>query len=322
MPGGLWNSFRQGNRTEYLATYLLSALGIAVKVPREEDVGIDFHCNLASDFGDGLLQFFAPYNVQIKAASGNRVKIQYGGVKDGKCKIHEVRWLLSQRTPFFIGLVDKQKGEIRLYSMANRWFAKYEEQVPCELVFVTDTPAANEEVKIENVKKSDMDDVSIPSGVARCSWEVPLGPPVMTLNVEEAEDACCLLNKRSNFKDFIYLDEKNGVFAGMGLPAFYWPFRVVPNQTLMQQGVAVGWGKTINHDVERQMQVFAPLVASLQRTNVIAGNTVVAKQFGGLLSVIPATDNYQLVRDMINDSNSMIDSPISATTPSLSARPI
>ena len=40
-----WFTFRQGDRSEYLALYMLSALGLAVPVPRQEDVGIDFHCN-------------------------------------------------------------------------------------------------------------------------------------------------------------------------------------------------------------------------------------------------------------------------------------
>lgn len=322
MPGGLWYTFRQGNRTEYLATYLLSALGIAVKVPREEDVGIDFHCNLASDFGDGLLRFFAPYNVQIKASSEEGISIKYGGIKNGKCKDHEVRWLLSQRTPLFLGVVDKGAGVIRLYSMANRWFAKYEEQVPCELEFVTDTPAAGEEIKMEAVEKSDLEHESIPAGVAHSSWRIPIGPPAMTLSVDEAEDACCLLNRRNHFKDFIYSDESNGVFSGIGLPCFSWPLWIQPNLCLMEQGVAVGWGKKITHDETRQMRVLAPLVASLQRTYVNAGKSEAAKQLGGLLSVIPDTDEYRLVRDIIRDSNTMVKQAGSTGGPSLSAQPM
>jgi hypothetical protein len=44
MPGLLLDSFYQGNRSEYLAQYILSALGVAVKVPHEEDIGVDFNC--------------------------------------------------------------------------------------------------------------------------------------------------------------------------------------------------------------------------------------------------------------------------------------
>ena len=45
-------SFRQGNRSEYLAQYMLSALGLAVKVTTQEDVGIDFYCNVGKRDGN------------------------------------------------------------------------------------------------------------------------------------------------------------------------------------------------------------------------------------------------------------------------------
>lgn len=320
MPGQLWNTFRQGNRTEYLATYLLSALGIAVKVPREEDVGIDFHCNLASDFGDGLLRFFAPYNIQIKSAEGGGEKIKYGGIKDGKFKDHEVRWLLSQRIPFFIGVVDKKAGVIRIYSTATRWFAKYDAKIPCEIVLVADTP--DSQTHLGNGIKTPIDASKIPSSTASIppnvelvSWELPLGQPALVLNSEQAEDPCHLLNIRENFKDFIYLDEKNGVFRGMGLQAFYWPLLIMPNQTLMRWGISVAWGNMIDHNVGQQMTVLAPLIASLQRTYVEAGDTASAHHFDGLLNVIPDTPEFTLMRQMIRDSISMMESKESLADP-------
>jgi hypothetical protein len=320
MPGQLWNTFRQGNRTEYLATYLLSALGIAVKVPREEDVGIDFHCNLASDFGDGLLKFFAPYNVQIKSAEGGGEKIKYGGIKDGKFKDHEVRWLLSQRIPFFIGVVDKKAGVIRIYSTATRWFAKYHGKIPCEIVFVADTP--DSQTHLGSGTRTDIDPskipgspASIPPNVELVSWEIPLGQPALVLNSEQAEDPCHLLNVRNYFKDFIYLDEKNGVFRGMGLQAFYWPLLIVPNRTLMRWGISVSWGNRIDHNVGQQMTVLAPLVASLQRTYVEAGDTASAHHFDGLLNVIPDTDEFSLMRQIILDSISMMESKEAQANP-------
>jgi hypothetical protein len=57
-------SYRQGDRSEYLAQYMLSAFGLAVKVPREEDIGVDFYCNLAKHVGKKIT-YFEPYNVQV-----------------------------------------------------------------------------------------------------------------------------------------------------------------------------------------------------------------------------------------------------------------
>lgn len=323
MPGQLWNTFRQGNRTEYLATYLLSALGIAVKVPREEDVGIDFHCNLASYYGQGLLRFFAPYNVQIKSSEGGGEKIKYGGIKDGKIKDHEVRWLLSQQIPFFIGLVDKKAGNIRIYSTATRWFAKYNGKIPCEIVFVADTPDSQTHVG-QGAKTSIAPSKAaneVPYDVELVSWELPLGQPALILNSEQAEDATHIVNVQNNFKDFIYLDEKNSVFRGMGLQAFYWPLVILPNHTLMEWGIFVAWENVKTHHMSQQMTVLATLVASLQRTFVEAGDTISAHHFDGLLNVIPDTEEYSLMRQIMRDSISMMAVAESPVDPNESANP-
>jgi hypothetical protein len=47
MPGSIWFPFRRGDRSEYHALHILSALGIAFYVPRTEDIGVDFYCSLA-----------------------------------------------------------------------------------------------------------------------------------------------------------------------------------------------------------------------------------------------------------------------------------
>ena len=80
MPGSLWFPFRQGNRSEYLALYILSALGVVVKVPKEEDIGADFHCSLAY-MEDNRMTFQFPFLVQTKSISEST--ICYGGL-DGK----------------------------------------------------------------------------------------------------------------------------------------------------------------------------------------------------------------------------------------------
>jgi hypothetical protein len=137
----------------------------------------------------------------------------------------------------------------------------------------------------------------------------------LVLNSEQAEDPCHLLNVRNYFKDFIYLDEKNGVFRGMGLQAFYWPLLIVPNRTLMRWGISVSWGNRIDHNVGQQMTVLAPLVASLQRTYVEAGDTASAHHFDGLLNVIPDTDEFSLMRQIILDSISMMESKEAQANP-------
>ena len=106
MPGVMWASFREGDRSEYLSLYLLSSMGVAVSVPRQEDIGADFHCVLARIDGKRLT-FKEPFLVQIKSSSA-KSDIRYGGPDDkGRWKREEVDWLFSQELPLLIGIADK-----------------------------------------------------------------------------------------------------------------------------------------------------------------------------------------------------------------------
>jgi hypothetical protein len=75
---GLYNTFFQGNRSELLADYLLSSIGIATPVRRQFDTGIDFYCNLIKDNDSGYLTFGYPFAIQIKSSSDS--EITYGNI--------------------------------------------------------------------------------------------------------------------------------------------------------------------------------------------------------------------------------------------------
>lgn len=64
MSGARLFSFREGDRSEYLAQYLLSGLGLVTPVPRQEDIGFDFVCSIA-DEQVGVLTFNQQYLVSI-----------------------------------------------------------------------------------------------------------------------------------------------------------------------------------------------------------------------------------------------------------------
>jgi hypothetical protein len=92
-------SFRQGDRSEYLALYFLSPLGMAVHVPRREDIGADFQCVLARREGN-LLTFKGPFLVQTKSSAAN-LTVSYGGYDNQKNQwmSHEIQWLWAQEVP-------------------------------------------------------------------------------------------------------------------------------------------------------------------------------------------------------------------------------
>jgi hypothetical protein len=122
-------SFRQGDRAEYLAQYILSAFAISVPVPRQEDVGSDFHCSLLKREGSNLRPYL-PFNIQIKSYGDKILNegISFGGITEGgNWRSHEFDQLLQTDTPFLIGIVNKEKDEqwMDIFSTITRYFIHY-----------------------------------------------------------------------------------------------------------------------------------------------------------------------------------------------------
>jgi hypothetical protein len=182
MAGSILFDFRQGNRSEYLALYILSALGIAVYVQRTEDIGVDFYCSLAKRKGRRMT-FHSPFLVQVKSTHG---KICYGGPdkKNKKWKKEQIDWLFTQELPFFIAVVDKKALKLELYSTSNMWAAHYKDGYVGEVVFVLNQPKGKDEVFVpeNSVPVQDW-----PEGIGNGKRViVPLGYPyrLMTLRIK------------------------------------------------------------------------------------------------------------------------------------------
>lgn len=119
-------SYRQGDRAEYLAQYILSAFAISVPVPRQEDVGSDFHCSLLKREQNNLRPYL-PFNIQIKSHSAKLLKegVIFGGITDaGNWREHEIEQLCQTDTPFLVGVVSKEDQWIDLFSTITRHFVR------------------------------------------------------------------------------------------------------------------------------------------------------------------------------------------------------
>jgi hypothetical protein len=119
MSGIRYYNFREGDRSEYLANYLLSGIGLVIPFPRQEDIGIDFYCSLA-DQERGSLTFGFPYLVQVKSSS--ETELSFGSVKEGKWRHEDIQWLFRQELPLFIGFVDKSAPRLDLFNTSAFWF--------------------------------------------------------------------------------------------------------------------------------------------------------------------------------------------------------
>lgn len=178
MPGILLGSFREGSRSEYLAQYILSTLGVSVPVPRQEDIGADFHCTLAEQDGERLI-FKGSFLVQTKSIS-EKDKLFYGGLDDkNEWKQEEVSWLFGQELPLFIGLVDKQALKMEFFSTSNMWQARYKSGKPSRIQLQPNVPPGPDDVVRFPTSEPQTD---WPSGMGDgMLWKIPLGPALVAI---------------------------------------------------------------------------------------------------------------------------------------------
>ena len=261
MAGSLWFSFRQGNRSEYLALYILSALGVVVPVPRQEDVGTDFHCTLASREGKSL-KFHAPFLVQVKSRS--RKKVVFGGIdKKRRWKQKEIEWLFGQELPLLIGIADKNKLTLALYSTSNIWAAYYTAGNPGQVVLLPD--------RIDKDNMVPMPTSSPPSGEWPLGsgdgriWNIPLGPPSILVSVDDLEESEKIAVYRGILLETLFLDQQNITYRRLGVHYSNWLLQHTTNE--YSPGLVVGrfyaWNNGPGANTPGQIQALTPIVISL-----------------------------------------------------------
>src|SRR5258707_1705297 len=110
MPGARMASFRLGDRSELLVEHLLAGIAFTARVPRQEDIGIDFLCSLITgDNGEGLLKAGPFFAVQSKRSTE---KLTYE-------KAHELEWITNQENPLLLCVADRENAAMDVYSTWN-----------------------------------------------------------------------------------------------------------------------------------------------------------------------------------------------------------
>lgn len=298
MPGSLWFPFRQGHRSEYLALYILSALGVVVKVPKEEDIGADFHCSLAHMDGKRLT-FHSPFLVQTKSVSES--KISYGGPDEhNRWKKEQIDWLFGQELPLLVGLVDKNTATLKLYSTSNMWAAWYSSGRPGEIILQPDVPA------------SPGVPVSMPQGAAvkewtagmmgdGLRWQVPLGPPIVTISVDDSEnidriDAC-----RKMLSLSLWLEQENITYRRLKVHFSKWPLLIYPNELKDQfgYGVFTAANSTPGANTEDQIKALAPIVTTLAFNYKLQNRLEELACLKDLIKLIPEGPELGLLKDKV-----------------------
>jgi hypothetical protein len=251
MSGGLQPDFRQGNRSEYLAQYLLSYLGTSVLVPRQEDVGIDFHCAISVANGQ-IEEIKEQFHVQIKSNITDEIEfgsiVKSGSKQKKKWKKHELDWLFNLDNPLFIGIVNKDEGSIELYTTSFMWFNYWTKEF-LTIKFLPNTPS-DHSAEIHALADEDITEWAkeIESSIPKIMTIVPMGPPVIRLTKENVRVEATLFKIKEVLRLAIMIEHSNITYKKLRLPYFNWLLKIATNSTI-QGGYFYSIDKVLREEV-------------------------------------------------------------------------
>lgn len=110
MPGARWRSFRLGDRSELLVEHLLAGFAFTTKVPRQEDIGIDFLCSLITSGEDARLLKAGPFFAVQAKRSADEIVYENS---------HEIEWITHQENPLLLCVADRETASMDVYSTWN-----------------------------------------------------------------------------------------------------------------------------------------------------------------------------------------------------------
>jgi hypothetical protein len=224
MPGLRSYNFREGDRSEYLANYLLSGLGLVTPVPRQEDIGFDFYCQLA-DQEIGNLTFGYPFIVQVK--SDSVTTIEYGSNNIDGWKREHIDWINRLELPLLFGIVDKRATQIDIYNCSPLRFIYHEHPDPSQLEFKPRIPNLAGDIgkptfeAISGWNASDKGDGN--------KYTIDLGNPLVTITNDDIYNVAILAHKKGLLRKVVAMEQQNILYKKLKLPHFHWTLNIDTN---------------------------------------------------------------------------------------------
>jgi hypothetical protein len=244
-------SFRQGDRSEYLALYALSRVAFVTPVPRQEDAGVvDFRCVLARHEGRRDVPK-GTFNVQVKS-KGSKLGLNTG----------EIRWLSTNMdSPLFMCVVGKKNMTIALYSCQNVWSALFYRMHPRAIRLLPGAGPEGRRYEHHELATGDRD-VDIDG-----EFEVFLGQPVIDMPVNDfetrADEICGILDA------WVKLDRFNVALMRLGRTAAWAYTSWSPNEPPENPKPCVFYREFINQ--HGLLDKVVPILQSLGTSYIEAG---------------------------------------------------
>jgi hypothetical protein len=295
-------TFRQGDRAEYLAQYILSAFAIAVPVPRQEDVGVDFHCSLLVRDGHNLRPTL-PFNIQIKKSGEDVLKngVRFGGLTPaGDWRRHEIEQLCQTDVPFLIGLVNLETQTLDIFSTITRYFVLANWQgtgPPREIALIPYEPKGE-----GHLNAGVQEDLEAKPGIPQKLWTLPLGQPIVSIPIDDSENVekCEII--KIILAPFISMDQENWVRFKIGLGYFNWPLIMRPGQLLREVGIGFSCQGFESPSVQKQLKVLTLITSSLLRSYHSSGMKKEILPWEAVAAQLPFGNEPEFVGKWVKDA--------------------
>lgn len=215
---------RKGAYAEYLSTYILSYLGFATPVPRQEDYGIDFFCSLNYNAGDSTIVGDS-YAVQIKSSFK---PVVYGKFKKGKWDQKQIKFLFELQVPFYFGIVDLNNDTLNLYTTSAFRFIKKEFPNCSTITFTFYEEPGGENIvhyidQIKPIKKLKENQGD------HNNYFINLRHPVLQINVKDLNDESTIDKYIKILRMHVRMEMRNIAYDLLKWPTFYWPHKFTTN---------------------------------------------------------------------------------------------
>jgi hypothetical protein len=174
-----------GNSYEDHVAALIGRMASLVKVPREQDYGVDFFCLPRVPAGATTETVSELSSLQVK---GGQAKLVYGGLDDrGNWREYEFAWLRSLATPLHLARVDSEFRSVELFSIWPLWWIFWRQSVPpFEVVFSVESPLAEYSDWQEPKPTRSSQGAGKGDGT---TWAINLGPPFLQLTNDNLNDS-------------------------------------------------------------------------------------------------------------------------------------
>lgn len=182
MPGRRLSSYRKGDWNEDLGILLLKLLAAVAPIPRQEDFGLDAIGTLLHPVQNNLVYAEESFYIQLKSESQKAISY----------RDHELDWLKNLQLPLFIGQVSRKDSSLLLFPahVLNEFFVLRDFRNLKELVIKLHDDSAKRKVNGE-------------------SYELYIGPPLLTINITHASDSSFIENAYKILKNYLHLEHQN-----------------------------------------------------------------------------------------------------------------